>query len=576
MAVSPLPVVPRPLPEEYLTAWFGRVAGVYSMTSLELLDHIAKQAGGRSLSDALSHHPNPDSLAVLSRSLGLPVQTLVGLTVPRLRPLWGKTFRTACYVGSPSLHCPACLAGDEAAGRPHHLRVDWTCALAFHCPVHDIPLVPGCPVCRHPVLVFSGPPATARLHCALCRTRLGTRSAESSDRLHHPGRWPTADRRQGPDPQPTHEAPFRTFMKAAIRSLAWTPTEDGWSRTGCPAAVRAMLVGLLEVLELPPRFNSGPAHRTMLADNIRLPWTRMAIPVWLNPGSLISDFSTLPGPVRFDLLVTVYAMFSGAERLISFRQWSPHWEDWRVYCLGDPIAQLLCAADPEAHIAVLERSKSWAPPLAQRFAAAYASMQGAEDERRRVEERHRDRGALIPITEASLPDRYFFLRDAKRLSDYDMFTVDDLLVLDYPPKTYKSRTNTDAEMTSVITAGAPAYSRQNHDTPHQSLPVPAAVPPLVIQPDIKPAQAVPELAHITLSPDLFLAAAHAAIAVEGPSRAEWADPKSRRLAWFRMMKEAGYQLERLKKERHSAPAPNSQAPSADLRTQDPRLNLPVP
>ncbi|MFP5513077.1 MAG: hypothetical protein ACLGJC_08360 [Alphaproteobacteria bacterium] len=327
-----------------------------------------------------------------------------------------------------------------------------------------------------------------------------------------------------------------------------------------------MLVGLLEMLELPPRFNSGPAHRTMLADNIRLPWARMAIPVWLKPGALISDFSTLPGPVRFDLLVTVYAMLSGAERLISFRQWSPHWEDWRVYCLGDPIAQLLCAADPEAHIVVIERSKSWAPPLAQRFAAAYASMQGAEDERQRAEERHRDRGTLIPITEASLPDRYFFLRDAKGLSDYDMFTVDDLLVLDYPPKTYKSRTNADTELTSAITAKAPAHKRPDHDTPQRSPPVPAAVPPPVMLPDIKPAAPIPEPVPITLSPDLFLAAAHAAIAMKGPSRAEWADSKSQRQAWFRMMKEAASQLERLKKERHPAPAPNSQAPGDDLRT----------
>jgi hypothetical protein len=185
-------------------------------------------------------------------------------------------------------------------------------------------------------------------------------------------------------------------------------------------------------------------------------------------------------------------------------------------------------------------------------------MQDADDERRRAAERRRDLGAHIPITEASPADRHFFLLDAKGLNDYDMLRVDDLLVLDYPPNTYKGRPITDAMLTSVITAKAPAHRRADHDTPHQPPPVPAAVPPPVFLPDIKPASPEPELVPIALSPEQFLAAARAAIATKGPSRAEWADPRSRRQAWFRMMQEAGHQLERLKKAQRSAPASNSQ------------------
>ncbi len=551
MAVSPLPVVPRPLPDEHLTAWFGRVAGVYSMTSLELLNHIAEQAGGRRLSDALSHHPAPESLAILARSLGLPLHTLVGLTVPRLRPLWGEAFRTTCTVDPPPLHCPACLAGDEAAGRPHHLRVDWTCALAFHCPVHDIALVPGCPACQHAGLVFHGAPAAARLHCALCRTRLGTRSRDSSDRLRHPGRWPAADRQQGPDPQSTHEAPFRAFVVAAMRALAWAPTEeDASSGLGCPAAFRATLVGLLETLALPLRFDSGHARRTMLAGSFQLPWMRMALPGWLEPDTLVSHFGTLPAPVRFDLLVALYAVFSGAERLISLRQWFLWQEDWRVYCLADPIAQLLCAAAPETHAALLDRSKTWAPHLAERFAAAFASMQGAEEERHRAAECRRDEGVLVPITEASPRDLLIFHRKTKGLSDHDLLTVDELLTLRCAPNTDEGQPVTD-------------------EKPCAPAPTPVAIPPPMMRPPAKRPPPAPELSTARLSPHLFLEAARAAIAVEGPTRAEWANPKSRRRAWFRLMKEASHHLESLTKEQRSGPAPIPQASRADLRTQDP-------
>ncbi|MCG5244326.1 hypothetical protein ACIU1J_26460 [Azospirillum doebereinerae] len=73
---------------------------------------------------------------------------------------------------------------------------------------------------------------------------------------------------------------------------------------------------------------------------------RMTVPVGLEPDTLVSAFGTLPGPVRFDLLVAVHALLSGAERLISLRQWAPAREDWRIYCLADPLAQLLCAAAP--------------------------------------------------------------------------------------------------------------------------------------------------------------------------------------------------------------------------------------
>lgn len=339
MALSPLPVVPRPLPDEHLTAWFARVAGVYSMTSLELLDHIAARAGRESLSGALSHHPAPEPLAVLARSLGLPVQTLAGLTVPRLRPLWGKAFRTDCTVGPPPLHCPACLAGDEAAGRPHHLRVDWTCALAFHCPMHAIELLPGCPACRHTGLMFSGPPAAARLHCALCHTRLGTRSAVSLARSHNPGHWPAADRLKSPDPQTTHEAPFRVFMNTILQTLAWTPTE-ALLGTGCPAAFRSTLVGLLELFGLPVRHDDTSLPQQTLAQTIRLPWVRTVPLEWPQAATFAAGFASLAAPTRFDLLVAVYALLSGAQDLLSCRRWRLRNEDWRVYCMGDPIAQI--------------------------------------------------------------------------------------------------------------------------------------------------------------------------------------------------------------------------------------------
>lgn len=274
---------------------------------------------------------------------------------------------------------------------------------------------------------------------------------------------------------------------------------------------------------------------------------RVVTPGWV-PTNLLSDFGTLAGPERFDLLVAVYTMLSGAERLISLRRWSPSREDWRVYCLADPLAQLLCAAAPETHAALLNQSKAWAPPLAERFEAAFTAMQDAEDERHRVAERHQDDDVFVPITEGSPLDHHLLLLKFHRLRDHDLLTVDELLALRHAPNTDNDQPVADRVPPYVITAKAPAQNLPDHDAPR---------PP------------APEPSSRLLSPNLFLAAARAAIAMECPSRAEWTDPKSRRQAWFRMMKEASYQLEQLKMEQGPAPAPIPHGPCPDLHTQDP-------
>lgn len=545
MTASSLPVVPRPLPDEHLTAWFGRVAGVYSMTSLELLDHIAAQAGAGSLSGALSHHPAPEPLAVLAQSFGLPVETLAGLTVPRLRPLWGRTFRTPCTVGPPPLHCPACLAGDEAAGRPHHLRVDWTCALAFHCPIHDIELLPGCPACRHTGLVFSGPPAAARLHCALCSTRLGTRSAASLARSHNPGRWPAADRCQGPDPQATHEAPFRAFANTALRTLAWTPTADAVLETGCPAAVRSTLVGLLDVFGLPVRHDDIPLPRRTLAQTIRLPWARMLPAEWPQPATFAVGFASLAAPIRFDLLVAVYALLSGAERLLSCRQWRFRQEDWRVYCMGDPIAQVLGALDPEAGATLLGKAKHWLPSAFRRFLVVQTAMQEKEEELRDTVARRQDPIALIPITEASLEEHYFFHRKLGRLTDYDLLTIEGVLTVSSESTRHENNVTIE-EVLGFSKARSSPRSRDDAIRASQPDPVPAGNPSVRALPLPMPPMEGNRVAVGAASPDLCLAAARAALSSEAGARFKRSTNQQRGQAWLRLVKEATIHLETLK------------------------------
>ncbi|MGY0790250.1 hypothetical protein ACW7BJ_12820 [Azospirillum argentinense] len=140
---------------------------------------------------------------------------------------------------------------------------------------------------------------------------------------------------------------------------------------------------------------------------------------------------------------------------------------------------------------------------------------------------------FVPITEGSPLDHHL-LHKFHGLGDHDLLTVDELLALRYAPNTDRGQSVANRVPPYVITAKAPAQNLPNHNE---------MCPP------------APEPSSRLLSPDLFLAAARAAIAVEGPSRAEWTDQKSRRKAWFRMMKEVSHQLERLKKEQHPTPAP---------------------
>lgn len=551
MVLSPLPVVPRPLPDEHLTAWFARVAGVYSMTSLDLLDHIAARAGRESLSGALSHHPAPEPLAVLARSLGLPVQTLAGLTVPRLRPLWGKAFRTDCTVGPPPFHCPACLAGDEAAGRPHHLRVDWTCALAFHCPIHAIELLPGCPACRHTGLVFSGPPAVARLHCALCHTRLGTRSAVSLARSHNPGRWPAAHRFQGPDPQATHEAPFRTFMNAVLRALAWMPAKNAFLGTGCPASVRTTLVGLLDLFGLPVRPDDTSLLRPILAQILRLPWVRTEPSAWPQSISFAAGFGSLAAPTRFDFMVAVYALLSGAEGLVSCRQWRLRQEDWRVYCMGDPIAQVLGAVEPETGSTIFDKTKQWSSAASRRFSAIQVAMVQKKVELHETIARRKDQVTLIPITQASLEERYFFCRKLGSLSDYGLLTIED--VLTGFNETLRNENNvTIEEMWGFSKARSTVQDQGDAVAAPQSDPGPASNSSFRTLPlPAHPTGGSPVPAVAT-SPDLCLSAARAALSSEAGTQFKRSTIQQRRQAWFRLVKEASNQLEALKAQGHSS------------------------
>lgn len=551
MALFPLPVVPRPLPDEHLTAWFARVAGVYSMTSLELLDHIAARAGRENLSGVLSHHPAPEPLAVLARSLGLPVQTLAGLTVPRLRPLWGKAFRTDCTVGPPPLHCPACLAGDEAAGRPHYLRVDWTSALAFHCPMHAIELLPGCPACRHTGLVFSGPPAGARLHCALCRTRLGTRSALSLARSHNPGRWPAADRLQGPDPQTMHEAPFRAFMNAVLRALAWMPAEDAFLEADCPASVRTTLAGLLDLFGLPVRHDDTSSPRRTLAQTLRLPWVRTEPSAWPQSTSFAAGFGSLAAPTRFDFMVAVYALLSGADGLVSCRQWRLQQEDWRVYCMGDPIAQLLGAVDPQTGATILDKTKRWFLTASRRFSAVQIAMLEKEVELNEAVSRRKSQVTLIPITQASLEERYFFCRKLGTLSDYGLLTIEDVLTVS--DESVRNENNvTIEEMWGFSKAKSTVRGRDDAVTAPQPDSGPAKNSSFrTSPPPTRPTGRSPVPAVAT-SPNLCLSAARAALSSEAGIQFKRSTSQQRRQAWFRLVKEASNQLETLKSQGHSS------------------------
>lgn len=122
----PLPVIPRALADERLSSWLARMAGIYLVSTEELLAHIGLRA--KRIHD-LDLDPNADDIARLA--------VATGVSAPRLSRM---TFRDApaslrgfINVESEEI-CPSCVDEARPGGSPR-LR-EWTYPFALWCAKH--------------------------------------------------------------------------------------------------------------------------------------------------------------------------------------------------------------------------------------------------------------------------------------------------------------------------------------------------------------------------------------------------------------------------------------------------------
>ena len=124
----PLPVAPRPCPDERLSSWLARLADLYQVSLEELQEHV----GWARPAAALDFEPSGADLARIAQATAMPIDRLLDMTFatapPRVRALARRGDQNVCL---------ACGALERP---PARLRA-WAFAFAFWCPQHGQPLV---------------------------------------------------------------------------------------------------------------------------------------------------------------------------------------------------------------------------------------------------------------------------------------------------------------------------------------------------------------------------------------------------------------------------------------------------
>lgn len=187
----------------------------------------------------------------------------------------------------------------------------------------------------------------------------------------------------------------------------------------------------------------------------------------------------------------------------------------------------------------------WAPNVGRRFSAVQAVMREKEEELQEKVARRQDENALVPITDVSLEEQYFFYRKLGRLGDYDLLTVEDMLTVAREPAGYDNTMTID-EVLDFFKARSAVRGRDNTIRTPPSAPGPVGKPSVWSSPMPTPPAESDRVPAGAASLDLCLTAARAALSSEVGTRFKRSTTQQRRQAWFRLVKEATIQLETLK------------------------------
>lgn len=154
---SQLPFVPKPLKAELFSSWLLRIAADNHVTARELMRGFTSIHPNIPLPASLDRSLNSAFLQPFSQFCRVHLCTLKALDLEsRLKrphrpvllrfPARSKPSPRHCEIRAGYGFCPSCIAQDSII----HVRWDWCFAGLIRCPIHDIALELGCPICREP------------------------------------------------------------------------------------------------------------------------------------------------------------------------------------------------------------------------------------------------------------------------------------------------------------------------------------------------------------------------------------------------------------------------------------------
>lgn len=148
----PLPVAPRPYPDELISSWVDRVSCRYGLSRTALLAASSPSLPSGSASRRLDWQADLADLAVLGEACRIDPGLLRRLDLAEMHPAWPRHwFSWAGYEPghwgdiAPAF-CRRCFRDDMAAGRDAYLRQAWARALGM-CQAHHEPLTRSCAWC---------------------------------------------------------------------------------------------------------------------------------------------------------------------------------------------------------------------------------------------------------------------------------------------------------------------------------------------------------------------------------------------------------------------------------------------
>jgi TniQ len=174
---APLPLAPRPLPDEAVLSWVRRVAARYDLDAPGLVARISP----RGLTVHPSRVPALDWTGEVGLDLLLAAATRLDAgRIGVMRGLLGRPGRAGLRHSAFPAWCGACVRDDVARHGEAYERAIWRLGWCVACPVHDCVLNEDCPSCLMRTCHFGHVAGRQRLVCDFCR---GPMDALPSSRL---------------------------------------------------------------------------------------------------------------------------------------------------------------------------------------------------------------------------------------------------------------------------------------------------------------------------------------------------------------------------------------------------------